>query len=298
MQKKTYKTRLYSSPLIEEILASITPLEMEQSQNRMLIAARMDDCMKDIGLSKIDLARKLNKQPSEITKWLSGTHNFTMETLTDIAFALHVPVRDLFLSTEDLEAKNANIVLHSNNPEPGIKMYTPQNVTAFIPSGQTIAGEPEIVYGPSKEITSLEKTKSPTSADSYGVTLKGVELLHSSLVRPPANSPDLTYLKYHIKFDYQIDKEKKLVFIIVNIRIDTFPAEAEVGKMVVSHIYEIADFDHEIKIKDGDKFSIPKELTAMLNDISISTTRGIMYSIYKGTFLHQAILPLVKQKTK
>ncbi|MEP6792872.1 MAG: hypothetical protein ABJB16_00985 [Saprospiraceae bacterium] len=124
----------------------------------------------------------------------------------------------------------------------------------------------------------------------------GIELLHSSLVSPPAISPDLTDLTYHIKFDYQIDKDKKLVFIIVNIRIDTFPAEAEVGKLIVSHIYEIADFDHVIDIKEGDKFSLPQELTTILNDISLSTTRGVMYTNYKGTFLHHALLPVVKQK--
>ncbi|MGB3080941.1 MAG: helix-turn-helix domain-containing protein, partial [Saprospiraceae bacterium] len=261
MEKKTNKARLYTSPLLEEIMSRITPLEMEQTHNRMLIAARMDDCMKDIGLSKIDLARKLNKQPSEITKWLSGTHNFTMETLTDIAFALNVNVRDLLLTNEDLEARNANMVLHSNNPEPGIMMFTPQNISALIPSGQTIAGEPETVYGPSKEFTPLEKTKTSATADTYNITLKGIELLDSSMVRPPSISPDLTLLKYHIKFEYRIDKEKKLVFIIVHVRIITFPAEAEVGKLVVSHFYEIADFDQVIEIKEGDKFSIPQELT-------------------------------------
>ncbi|MBK9981727.1 MAG: helix-turn-helix domain-containing protein [Saprospiraceae bacterium] len=296
MEKKTNKARLYTSPLLEEIMSRITPLEMEQTHNRMLIAARMDDCMKDIGLSKIDLARKLNKQPSEITKWLSGTHNFTMETLTDIAFALNVNVRDLLLTNEDLEARNANMVLHSNNPEPGIMMFTPQNISALIPSGQTIAGEPETVYGPSKEFTPLEKTKTSATADTYNITLKGIELLDSSLVRPPSISPDLTLLKYHIKFEYRIDKEKKLVFIIVHVRIITFPAEAEVENFVVSHFYEIADFDQVIEIKEGDKFSIPQELTNILNDISLSTTRGVMFSTFKGTFLHHAVLPVVKSK--
>ncbi|MGB4848841.1 MAG: helix-turn-helix transcriptional regulator [Saprospiraceae bacterium] len=274
----------------------ITPLEMEQTHNRMLIAARMDDCMKDIGLSKIDLARKLNKQPSEITKWLSGTHNFTMETLTDIAFALNVPIGDLFLSNEDLKARNDNMVLHSNNPEPDIMMFTTQNVNALIPSGQTMAGEPEIVYGPSKSFTPLEKTKTSAKPDTYNITLKGIELLDSSLVRPPSISPDLTILKYHIKFEYRIDKEKKLVFIIVHVRIITFPAEAEVGKLVVSHIYEIADFDQVIDLKEDDKFSIPQGLTNILNDISLSTTRGVMFSTFKGTFLHHALLPVVNPK--
>jgi hypothetical protein len=34
----------------------------------------------------------------------------------------------------------------------------------------------------------------------------------------------------------------------------------------------------------------------MLNRISISTTRGAMFSTFKGTFLHAAILPIVDPK--
>jgi len=292
MEKKTNKARLYSSPLLQEILSRITPLEMEQTHNRMLIAARIDDCMQDIGLSKIDLARKLNKQPSEITKWLSGTHNFTMETLTDIAFALNVPIADLFLSNKDLRERKAKMVLYSNNPEPGITMLTPHDSNVLITSSQTIAGESEIDYRPSKEFTPIEKTASSTAADTYGIAMKGIEILYSSLVRPPGMSPDMSNLQYNIKFENRIDKEKKLIFIIIHVRISCFPAETEVGRHVVSHIYKLADFDQIVDVKEGDKFSMPEELTDILHSISISTTRGVMFSTFKGTFLHHAILPI------
>ena len=46
-------------------------------------------------MNQKDLAEKLNKRPSEISKWLSGTHNFTIYTLYDIAKTLNVEVIDL-----------------------------------------------------------------------------------------------------------------------------------------------------------------------------------------------------------
>jgi len=33
--------------------------------------------------------------PSEVTRWLSGTHNFTIDTLTDLGIALDVDLLNL-----------------------------------------------------------------------------------------------------------------------------------------------------------------------------------------------------------
>jgi hypothetical protein len=41
-------------------------------------------------------AKKINKCPSEISKYFSGNHNFTIEILCEIAFALKISLKDLF----------------------------------------------------------------------------------------------------------------------------------------------------------------------------------------------------------
>jgi transcriptional regulator with XRE-family HTH domain len=38
--------------------------------------------MNQRGLTKTALAKALNKRPCEVTKWLSGQHNFTIRTLS------------------------------------------------------------------------------------------------------------------------------------------------------------------------------------------------------------------------
>ena len=40
------------------------------------------------GMQQRDLAKALGKQESEVSKWLSGTHNFTLKTLCKIASIL------------------------------------------------------------------------------------------------------------------------------------------------------------------------------------------------------------------
>lgn len=47
----------------------------------LAIANRIEFLMKQKGLSKKKLAESMGRRPSEITKWLSGQHNFTVGTL-------------------------------------------------------------------------------------------------------------------------------------------------------------------------------------------------------------------------
>ena len=45
------------------------------------IANRIYELMTKRGLSKVEFAQALGKRPSEVTKWLSGQHNFTLRTI-------------------------------------------------------------------------------------------------------------------------------------------------------------------------------------------------------------------------
>lgn len=77
-----------NSPFLERTLARITPKMQHRTDNRMMMAARIADAMEEKGISQIQLAKQLGKPHSMITLWLSGTQNFTIDTLSDIESAL------------------------------------------------------------------------------------------------------------------------------------------------------------------------------------------------------------------
>ena len=80
--KKNKKARVYNSPIVDSILSNISKEELEITEGKMRLAMKIADAIKAKGFNKkSDFAKKLNKQNSEISKWLSGTHNFTTETL-------------------------------------------------------------------------------------------------------------------------------------------------------------------------------------------------------------------------
>jgi transcriptional regulator with XRE-family HTH domain len=74
----------YNSSLMEEIYQNISQTTFDFVANRMSLASRINEAIKMRGWSQKQFAEAMNKKPSEISKWLSGTHNFTTDTLWHI----------------------------------------------------------------------------------------------------------------------------------------------------------------------------------------------------------------------
>lgn len=85
---------------ISNILNAVDPVEKNRLRYRMKLAAKIDDARRKRNLSKAQFAEVMNKRPSEITKWLSGTHNFTTDTLFEIQHSLDIELLDI-----DIEEK-------------------------------------------------------------------------------------------------------------------------------------------------------------------------------------------------
>jgi ribosome-binding protein aMBF1 (putative translation factor) len=65
-----------------------TPEIEKLVEKNMAIANKIYEILQERGLKSVDLARMLNKKPSEICKWLTGTHTFTTKTITKIETVL------------------------------------------------------------------------------------------------------------------------------------------------------------------------------------------------------------------
>jgi transcriptional regulator with XRE-family HTH domain len=122
---KIIKARKYSSSKLQELLDEVTPLEMEQTKIKMQLAARIEDFMRAKGWNKSQFAAKLGKNPSEITKWVSGTQNFTVDVLTEIASILDIEITALFGKQQIQVIYRKEIVVNAVASEPPIKLTTP-----------------------------------------------------------------------------------------------------------------------------------------------------------------------------
>ncbi|MBD5264514.1 MAG: helix-turn-helix transcriptional regulator [Bacteroides sp.] len=77
---------------LRELLSDITPEERAEARMSFQISNRLDFLMKEKGLSKKQLADAIGKRPSEITRWLSGEHNFTISTLAMLSSFFGQPI--------------------------------------------------------------------------------------------------------------------------------------------------------------------------------------------------------------
>jgi transcriptional regulator with XRE-family HTH domain len=105
MQQNTPKK--IENNLIKSLLSAADPMESRRVQNRMLMAARIQDAMKAQKIGKKQLAEILGKSPSLVTKYLSGTQNLTMDTLSDLEYILGVKLLEIeFISSPTGLVKN------------------------------------------------------------------------------------------------------------------------------------------------------------------------------------------------
>lgn len=80
------------SKVAQEILAE-TPEETRIFVRQYAdIVVRINELLLRKGYTQKDLAEKLQKKPSEINKWLKGTHNITLKTLAKMEAVLGAPI--------------------------------------------------------------------------------------------------------------------------------------------------------------------------------------------------------------
>lgn len=85
---KTIQNR--KSPIIGTFLSGVSEADMRRTRDRMLLSDFLSQTLRSKGLSQKAFAAKLHKTESEVSEWLSGNRNFTIDTLSDISHALGI----------------------------------------------------------------------------------------------------------------------------------------------------------------------------------------------------------------
>lgn len=68
------------------------------------IAVQTSDYLTELGWTQKDFAKKLGKSEAEISKWLSGTHNLTLKSITKMEAVLG---KDIIITKRQLEKEKA-----------------------------------------------------------------------------------------------------------------------------------------------------------------------------------------------
>lgn len=79
-----------TAQLFNECLATVSnDVKMELDMS-FALADKIDAILREKNISQKQLAKKMGKTEAEVSRWLGGTHNFTLRTIAKISDALGV----------------------------------------------------------------------------------------------------------------------------------------------------------------------------------------------------------------
>ena len=78
--------------IFQQELAKIPPARRMELEFYQDVAKRVDNVLHEKHMTQRDLARLTGKRESEVSKWLTGRHNFTIKTIALISTALGEPI--------------------------------------------------------------------------------------------------------------------------------------------------------------------------------------------------------------
>lgn len=83
-----YVMKRKNNLVLEEIRKATQPEIRMQVELSVAISNKIYDILERNNMTQKDLAVKMGKTETEVSRWLSGTHNFTVETICKISYAL------------------------------------------------------------------------------------------------------------------------------------------------------------------------------------------------------------------
>ena len=124
--------------------------------------------------------------------------------------------------------------------------------------------------------------------------IDNIEINRISIAQEPAAfTPD----KYEYKLDVEhlFNVEENLVMVNVGASVYSVNKEilADVNINLFFRVENLKNFEN----KKEKKMEFPEDFSIALNSVSISTLRGIMFSQFRGTYLHNAFLPIINPKS-
>ena len=134
--------------------------------------------------------------------------------------------------------------------------------------------------------------------DDYKASIASIDLLECSYSVPnvqSGNSID-THLENHIEVGLGADGHSLIIMCTVHIKLTDKKITA--AKLRIGSIYKIEMEGKEPSLKIKEQSQIPETLIQSLITETVSITRGIMYSQFKGTSFEKVYLPLTNDDGK
>jgi hypothetical protein len=125
------------------------------------------------------------------------------------------------------------------------------------------------------------------------IRFKGIELVSKKMVQAPESGTIIPLFHFDISAESRVHQSEKLLGILVNIRIKEPNKDFNLAEISVACAYLVENFEQAIILRNDGLFDVLPEVDALVKSVSISTVRGILFSEFRGTYLSEAIMPII-----
>ena len=101
-------TRRKPSASLTRIMNNIDEDKLRRTRDRMLVANKIADALKAKGISQKKFSEMTGRSESEVSEWLSGDRNFTIDTLSHIKKYLGIDLLNTSSMRTSLVSKEAS----------------------------------------------------------------------------------------------------------------------------------------------------------------------------------------------
>lgn len=123
--------------------------------------------------------------------------------------------------------------------------------------------------------------------------LSNIELLKSEFSIP---AQEREIYNFSIKIQNTVNTETRTIDATIFSIIHGGKIEEKFAEFITKLSFQLEDIDPVIKKNENQEIKIDTRFLTTINSISISTTRGIVFSSLKGTALDKAFLPIFDPK--
>ncbi len=126
-------------------------------------------------------------------------------------------------------------------------------------------------------------------SNEFRFSIAGIELLEKTF--DLSNHKIDTQFSFNVRIEVSVDVAEKKTHHNIGIDVIQKENEQKIASLGLSCIFLVPDIgSYELK---PNRIPLPNELLLLLNTVTIGTARGVLFSEFRGTFLHEALLPVI-----
>jgi hypothetical protein len=121
-----------------------------------------------------------------------------------------------------------------------------------------------------------------------------LDILEANLIAPPQDLPKEIMFQFDVNIEHRWNTDDEIFIVVTTIAIFSNEKKHLLSTFKTNTVFKVEDLVNHVDTANG-KNNMPMDVVLDINELAISTTRGSLFSFLKGTFLHNAILPIINQ---